>query len=107
MKISSFHVNSSFPFLHIQTSFNTGLENLHKFMDKVILLASPGLALIHTPLRSLICSPVLSSILISVIGYKAGAIIVVKPTAPILLSGLTKIKKILIVKYSYSPYCHI
>lgn len=62
-------------------------------MDKVNLLASPGLALIHTPFRSLICSPVLSSILISVMGYKAGAIIVVKPTAPTLLSGLTKIKK--------------
>lgn len=68
-------------------------------MDKVILLVLFGLVLIYILFRFFICFFVFLLILISVMGYKAGVIIVVKFTVLILLLGLIKIKKILILKY--------
>lgn len=68
-------------------------------MDKVNLLVLFGLVLIYISFRFFICFFVFLLILISVMGYKAGVIIVVKFIVLILLLGLIKIKKILIVKY--------
>ena len=52
--------------------------------------AIPGSHCTHRPNLSLTGSPVFLSILISVTGYRAGAIRVVNPTAPTVLSGFTE-----------------